>query len=313
MLRTPPAAGAVVMGTGIVSIGLSLDGHRLLAHVLLGLAALMWTVLALVVLERLRLDRAGIRRDARSPGALTGVAGTAVLGTATTELGWAWAGVALLAIALALLLTLLKPLLKPMVEARTAPTTGASFLASVSITSLAVLCATLGAIEQSDWLIAASLVPFAVGVVSYLGVLVRFDFRELLIAPGDHWITGGALAISSLAAGRVFLSATRHHALPAFTSGLEACALVLWLLALCWLPVLVAAEVLRPRLGYELRRWSTVFPMGMYAVCSLAVGAELHHQAITRFGRVWLWLAVPIWLLAFTGLTRRLGRSRVRD
>jgi hypothetical protein len=31
----PPASGAVVMGTGIVSIGLSLDGHEMISRVLL--------------------------------------------------------------------------------------------------------------------------------------------------------------------------------------------------------------------------------------------------------------------------------------
>lgn len=40
-------------------------------------------------------------------------------------------------------------------------------------------------------------------------------------------------------------------------------ALGLWVLTMLWLPVLVAAELLRPRLRYDVRRWSTVFPFGM--------------------------------------------------
>jgi len=47
----------------------------------------------------------------RSPAALTGVAGTAVLGIRVTLLGWSWAGIALLAIAVAFWLVLLTPVL----------------------------------------------------------------------------------------------------------------------------------------------------------------------------------------------------------
>ena len=31
----------------------------------------------------------------------------------------------------------------------------------------------------------------------------RFDLRELLTGQGDHWVAGGALAISALAAGKI--------------------------------------------------------------------------------------------------------------
>jgi hypothetical protein len=34
-------------------------------------------------------------------------------------------------------------------------------------------------------------------------VISRFDLRQLLSGLGDHWITGGALAISTLAAGNI--------------------------------------------------------------------------------------------------------------
>jgi hypothetical protein len=34
-------------------------------------------------------------------------------------------------------------------------------------------------------------------------VISRFDLRQLVVGHGDHWITGGALAISTLAAGKI--------------------------------------------------------------------------------------------------------------
>ena len=35
---------------------------------------------------------------------------------------------------------------------------------------------------------------------------------------------------------------------------------------------LIVAECVRPRLGYDVRRWATVFPFGMYPACSFTVG-----------------------------------------
>jgi hypothetical protein len=57
---------------------------------------------------------------------------------------------------------------------------------------------------------------------------------------------------------------------------------------MAWLPVLVAGEALPPRRGFDARRWSTVFPVGMYAAMSHAVG-------ISGFARAWTWVAVAVW------------------
>jgi hypothetical protein len=35
------------------------------------------------------------------------------------------------------------------------------------------------------------------------------------------------------------------------------------------IPPLIISEIIRPRLSYDVRRWATVFPFGMYAACSL--------------------------------------------
>lgn len=64
---------------------------------------------------------------------------------------------------------------------------------------------------------------------------------------------------------------------------------MLWGAAFGWLPVLLAAEGLRPRLRYDVRRWATVFPVGMYVACSFAVGAAVHASRIIDFARLWVW------------------------
>ena len=297
----PSASGAVVMGTGIVSIGLSLDHRETLSRILLVIAAAAWVALGLLLAGRALRDRDRVHREARSPAALTGVAGTAVLGTRLTILGWSSAGIALLVIAACFWLALLVPVLHNWVT----PTVGVSLVLTVSTESLAVLSAALAAREQADWLLYAALAPFLLGLAFYAFVISRFDLRQLLVGRGDHWITGGALAISTLAAGRITLAAHSLHELTALAGALRTVSVVLWALTIAWLPALLTTEALRPRLSYDVRRWSTVFPVGMYAACSFIVGAAAHASASTDFARVWVWAGVAVWLIVFAAMLRR--------
>jgi hypothetical protein len=61
----PPAVGAEVMATAIVSIGLSLDGEETLSRVMLAIAVVIWVALAVLVPVRAARDRARFRADAR--------------------------------------------------------------------------------------------------------------------------------------------------------------------------------------------------------------------------------------------------------
>lgn len=67
---------------------------------------------------------------------------------------------------------------------------------------LAVLAATLAAAERTVWLAHTALVLCRLGLVPYGFALAHFDVRQVLEGTGDHWIPGGALAISALTGGR---------------------------------------------------------------------------------------------------------------
>jgi Nitrate reductase gamma subunit len=58
-------------------------------------------------------------------------------------------------------------------------------------------------------------IPFqyVFGLGFYIFVISRFDIRQLVIGRGGRWITGGALAISTPAAGRITLAAKSLGAL----------------------------------------------------------------------------------------------------
>jgi tellurite resistance protein TehA-like permease len=296
-----PAAGAEVMGTGIVSVALSLDGQETLSRILLVLAAMMWVTLVASVATRAKRDRARLIADVRTPAALSSVAGTAVLGTRLSQLGWTWAGIAALAIALLLWLALLGPVLAGW---RT-PTVGASLMLTVSTESLAVLAATLAVPARAPWLLIPALAPSALGLCFYVFVIRYFDWRQLGLGRGDHWITGGALAISTLTAGKILAGAETLVTLGDGGGTLEALAVGLWIMTMLWLPLLLLCEALRPRLAYDVRRWATVFPLGMYAACSFVVGRSAHLGAITSFGQAWVWVALVVWTLVFLAMIRR--------
>ncbi|HEX5468218.1 MAG TPA: tellurite resistance/C4-dicarboxylate transporter family protein [Gaiellaceae bacterium] len=297
----PPASGAAVMGTGIISIDLTVDGYETLSRVFLALTIVLWAGLGLIVAGRVLFDRGRARLEAASPASLTGVAGTAVLGARLALLGWSHVGAALLAIAFCVWLALV-----PRVLGRwTVPTVGVSFVLVVSTESLAVLAAILAAREDVLWLGVGALAALALGLAAYLFVLSRFDLHQLVTGRGDHWVAGGALAIATLACGRSAEAAQSIEALGSLEDGLGVAALALWAAAALWLPALVAGEVLAPRFAYDARRWSTVFPVGMYTASSYVVGQVEGIGGLVDFARVWIWVGFAVWLVVFAALLRR--------
>lgn len=294
------------MGTGIVSIALSLAGQQTVSRILLVLTAAIWVILAVLLAARAAHDHARFVGDRRTPAALTSVAGTAVLGTAVlgarlTGPGWEAVGVGLLVSAS---LTWAAALVPVLAHWRT-PTVGVSLMLTVSTEALAVLAATLAVSGHARWLLGAALAPFVLGLAFYVFVIARFDLRQLEVGRGDHWITGGALAISTLAAAKITTGAKALTMLGSGGGATRDLVVCLWVLTMAWLPVLLLTEALRPRVRYGVQRWSTVFPVGMYAACSFAVGAAVGACAITRFARVWAWVALGMWLIVFAAMLGR--------
>ncbi|WP_435172440.1 tellurite resistance/C4-dicarboxylate transporter family protein [Actinacidiphila sp. bgisy145] len=294
-LRTvPPGAGAAVMATGILSVGLRLTGYGVLSAVALAVAAALWLVLALAFVLELAYDRAGWQASAANPPALTAVAATCVLGTRLSLAGRQSLALALLAVATAAWPWLLVSVLRHWKR----PVPGVAFLVCVATQGLAVLGGTLALAGRGDWLARAALAVGCLGVLLYGEALVRFDFRQVFTGHGDQWVAAGALAISALAASKLVAS-------PLWTGSvhqaLRVAAFVLLALDFAWYAVLACAEFVRPRPGYDLRRWSTVFPLGMTAVAGLSTGQAAHVGWLHGVSSVLLWIAVAAWLLTAAG------------
>jgi tellurite resistance protein TehA-like permease len=294
----PAGANAAVMGTGIVSVGLSLTGFETLSRVLLGLALAGWLTLAPLLVLRLTGRAQG------SPEELADAAATAVLGVRFFLLGRHGLALGALGLAVLVWLRLAPRVLRRLWRQRLA---GTAFMLVVATEGLAVLAAELAPREHATWLELAAVVLLLAGVLAYALVLANFQPRELLEARGDHWIAGGTLAIAALACASA-AAADRSLRLPAPTHhALALGALVLWIGAAAWLPVLLVAEAVARRVDYDANRWSTVFPVGMYAVSTLAVGDVEDWRWPTRFVHVWIWVAVAVWTLVAAGTARRVS------
>ncbi|AYV31329.1 MULTISPECIES: SLAC1 family transporter [Streptomyces] len=301
----PPAAGAAVMAAGILSVGLHLIGYDPLSLAALAIAALLWLVLARDFAARLTGDRGRFRAEADTPAALTAVAATTVLGTRLSMLGWQAAAAAALALAAALWPGLSYAVVAHRHRHRRMP--GAAFLVCVATQGLALLAAVLAAADRQTWLARAALAAFCLGLLLYGAALVRFDFREVCRGAGDHWVAGGALALTALAGSKLLES-------PVWTgwthTALRTVTLVALGLSLVWYVVLLAAELGRPRPRYDIRRWATVFPLGMTATACLSAAAPTGVAWLRRLGEPLLWIAVAAWLLTCVAFAAEHLRSR---
>ncbi|NQE86735.1 hypothetical protein HPY32_06965 [Nocardia terpenica] len=280
------------MATGIVSVGLHTVGFEVLSWGLLGLAGAVWLLLAVDFFVRLVGDFGRWRVEAGKPPALTGVAATTVLGTRISLLGWHWLAAALLAIGAAAWPVLLIAVLGHW--QRRLP--GVAFLVCVSTQGLAVLSVTLSIAGMGDWLAPVALALWVFGLCLYAVALWRFDIRQVWTGAGDQWVASGALAISALAVAKL-VAAHRWD-----DDVLRAATLVVLGLCLAWYAVLLVAEAVRPRKHYDIRRWATVFPLGMTAVATLRTGAALGISYLHPLGGALLAIAVAAWVLASAGL-----------
>src|SRR5690606_39153015 len=126
----------------------------------------------------------------------------------------------------------------------------------------------------------------------------RFDWRQVFEGAGDHWVAGGALAISGLAGSKLLAAdSSRLYLWNEDDSGvLRFVTLSLLVLDLAWYVVLLAGEIVRPRLRYDTRRWATVFPLGMTAAATLSASAAVGVPWLSTWDTYWCgWLWPPGW------------------
>jgi tellurite resistance protein TehA-like permease len=325
-----PGYFALVMATGIVSIGLHLENLDTLSWLLLALCAGAFLVLLGLTAWRFAAFRDAVVEDFTDPrrgfGFFTFVAGTNVLGVRLGLEGLHAATAALLLVAgLAwVVLGYVVPwtaVLGRQERPVVATANGTWFIWVVASQSVAIAAASIEPVFETGRreLAVLAIVSWSVGVFLYAaaGVIVALRLMLYEFGPEEltppYWVSMGALAITVVAGARIVEMADAP--MVAVTRDLIAgLAVVFWAFATWLIPVLVAAGWWRHvrrgvPLRYEATLWSIVFPLGMYAVAGLYLGRADRLPVVEAVGRVWLWVAFAAWAATFVAMLVHLRRT----
>ncbi len=313
-----PGYFALVMASGIISVGLSLQGYSTWSRVLLAVCAIAFVVLLVLNAWRFVAYREATKEDFLDPrrafGFFTFVAGTNVLGVRLGMDGHHTATAVLLLVAGAAWLVLgyvvpwtaaLGPQSRPVV----ATANGTWFIWVVASQSVAVSAASLEAVIETSRreLALLAVVSWSVGVFLYAAAgifvslrLLLYDFGPEELTP-PYWVSMGALAITVLAGARIveMADAPMVDATRGLIAGL---AVVFWGFATWLIPVLVGAgwwrhAVRKIPMRYDPTLWSIVFPLGMYAVAGIYLGDADRLPVVRAIGGGMLWVALTAWVL----------------
>jgi tellurite resistance protein TehA-like permease len=322
-----PGYFALVMASGIISVGMHLEGRTVLARSLLLICAAAFVVLLVLNVWRLLEFRAAMVADFVAPdrafGFFTFVAGTNVLGVRLGVEGWHAATAVLLCVSGLMWLVLGYEVPWTAVLSReerpvVARANGTWFIWVVASQSVAVAAATLepevGALRRELALLAVT--SWSVGVFLYVAAAVIVSLRMMLyeLRPQDltppYWVAMGAVAITVLAGARIVEMADAPM-VTVTRSLIAGLAVVFWGFATWLIPVLVAAgwwRHVRHRvpLRYEATLWSIIFPLGMYAVAGIYLGEADSLPVVHAIGSAELWVALGAFLLVFVTMLRHL-------
>lgn len=327
-----PSYFALVMATGIVSIGCDLLGMSALAWVLFVVNICAYPVLwVLTVLRLVRYPAAflgDLTDHQRGVGFLTIVAGTGVLGAQMVLIAHSLAvAVALLAVAIVLWVVLTYTIFTAFTIKRDKPSladgiNGTWLLAVVATQSIAVLTALLAShwgqplrlhanfAALSMWLWGGMLYIWIISLIFYRYTFFRFSPADL--AP-PYWINMGAMAISVLAGSLLIANSNDAPFLHSLKPFLEGFTVFYWATGSWWIPIIAILAVWRYGyrrlpLEYDPQYWGAVFPLGMYAVATFRMAETLRLDFLEPIPWVFLILALLAWLATFAGLARSLVR-----
>jgi tellurite resistance protein TehA-like permease len=330
-----PAYFALVMATGIISIGLHLQGHAAISFALFVLNVAFYIVLAARTAMRVALFPKRVLSDfldhGRSVGFFTTVAGTCVLGSQFLLIGgsstiatslWLF-GIALWSVLTYAIFTCLT------VKAKKPPLAqginGGWLVSVVATQSVSVLGSQLSSIFESnrEFTLFLSLTLWLGGSMLYIWIisLIFYRYTFFPLEPSDlappYWINMGAMAISTLA-GTALIAATADSALlQQVLPFLKGFTIFFWATATWWIPMLIILGVWRHAyrrfpLRYDPLYWGAVFPLGMYATCTFRLSQAVNLPFLGAFASLFIWLALAAWEIAFLGMVGRI-LSRIQS
>ena len=313
-----PGYGALVMATGIVSIGFDLFGHDVLSDVLLVIAVAAFAVLLVAYAWRATRHPARLLADAQDPAtgfgyfSLVAAADVVAGGLASNHhLTATWVlGAASLPLWLVLTYGIPGAMVMGRREGAVLPgVNGSWFLWVVATQSLSTTAATLANANANarSWLAPLAVALWGIGVVLYLIVagVVTVRLLEVPVAPHalspTYWVFMGATAITVLGAAEILMLPASLPVVLATREVISGLAFLLWAFGTWWIPLLLFFTVWRqtvhdePR-HYDATWWDVVFPLGMYAVASAAYGKAAGLGFMVDIARWEVWLGLAAWV-----------------
>src|SRR5688572_2058292 len=279
-----PGYFAVVMATGIVSIGSKLLGLPFIATPLLFLNGSMYAVLCAMLLTRLALYPKHVFHDLcdhnRGPGFFTVVAGTCVLGTQSLVVGEAPAVARVLwLLGIGLWFIVMYAFFTAVVVRKEKPPletgiNGAWLIATVATQAVSVLGSLLAkTMEHPGPALFFTLCFYLLGAMLYLAIITlifyRFTFLPMSIEglTPPYWINMGAVAITTLAGCTLLLQRGSSPLLARLEPFVLGFTIFFWAAATWWVPLLIILGVWRHAvrrfpLRYDPQYWGMVFPLG---------------------------------------------------
>jgi len=320
------------MATGIVSIASERVEFHTIAAVLLWLNAGQYLVLWILTAWRLLRYRRALLDDLRdhqaAPGFFSAVAATGVLGNQLIVTGaydlaltfWIFGLFLWIILTYAIFTTLTIKATKPTIERGI---TGAWLLAVVATQSMALLSALLARHFEQPVRLHINFVALSMwlwGGMMYIWIisLIFYRYTFFKFSPADfsspYWINMGAMAISTLAGSLLIENAADAAFLETMIPFLKGFTIFFWATGTWWIPMLLILVFWRHSyipLKYDPLYWGTVFPLGMYAVCTFEMVRAMSLDFLLPIARVFVYAALLAWAITFVGLIHSLVSSLV--
>ncbi len=326
-----PGNFAMVMATGIISIGFGTLQMEWLANLLYVFALTAWIGLLALSAGRIILFPGAVRVDLLNPRMVfsyfTLVAATSIVGLLLHGHGHAVLALACWIFAFTIwcsLLYLAFSVLTFLTHEHNVNIVHGGWLISIVGTQSLVL---LGARIAPDlgtyagYMAVEIHMLWGLGLIFYGIFVTLFCYRIffLTLKPQDIspllWVIMGAAAISANAGTSLLTSTPGLPFLAAQRPFIDGITLMIWAWSTWWIPMLFLFGlwkhvINRQPLVYEPILWSFVFPLGMYAVASARLGLAAEFPPLQWISQVMIWVALTAWLAVLVGMVMRIRQLK---